>query len=176
MATKIVKAVIKLRRDNDYNYAKVSESFIPAFGEVCLVDTARSGLMVVVGDGVTPYGQLRYANNVFVKAYYNKEDGKFYDDSSFINAIVGNTNKIYIDLNNTNRIYYYNGADYINIGAGEIPRATAEIAGIMKLYNEKGNNTDGAISQLTFTTEINKKVEMEIEPENENIIFGYNLS
>jgi hypothetical protein len=49
-------AVLQLRRDNDYNYAKIAESFIPAKGEICLVDTARSGLRVVCGDGATPFG------------------------------------------------------------------------------------------------------------------------
>ena len=46
MATKRVEAIFKLRRDNDYNYEKVKDTFIPAKGEVCLVDTARLGLCV----------------------------------------------------------------------------------------------------------------------------------
>jgi len=50
-----LNARIKLRRDNDYNYAS---NFVPLFGEVCLVDTAKEGLKVKVGDGITPFGSL----------------------------------------------------------------------------------------------------------------------
>ena len=46
----MLKTIIRLRRDNDYNYAKIKDTFIPASGEVCLVDTAKQGLCAVVGD------------------------------------------------------------------------------------------------------------------------------
>ena len=36
--------ILRLRRDNDYNYARIENTFIPANGEVCLVDTANMGL------------------------------------------------------------------------------------------------------------------------------------
>lgn len=175
MVVKVINTTIKLRRDNDYNYNKVSEKFVPAYGEVCFVDTARKGLMVKVGDGVTKFGALEFANEIFVRAYYNEADNKFYKDEEYTEEIIGNSNRIYIDEKNVNSIYYYNGVEYSKIGAGSLPGATAEVPGIMKLYNEKGNNTDGAISQFAFTQEINKKIEMEIEPENEKVIFGYNL-
>ena len=44
MATekRIVVNGISLRRDNDYNYNKVGEKFIPKKGEVCIVYTAKS--------------------------------------------------------------------------------------------------------------------------------------
>ena len=35
----MLNAVLRLRRDNDYNYAKIANSFVPANGEICLVDT-----------------------------------------------------------------------------------------------------------------------------------------
>mgnify|MGYP004454448561 CR=1 FL=1 len=56
MAIKRVEAIFKLRRDNDYNYEKVKDTFIPAKGEACLVDTVKQGLCVIVGDGVSTYG------------------------------------------------------------------------------------------------------------------------
>ena len=59
--------------------------------------------------------------------------------------------------------------------ADELPTASAEVSGIMKLYNTKGNNVDGAISQFTFTQEINKKIEMGVDEEKETVIFGYDL-
>ena len=45
----------------------------------------------------------------------------------------------------------------------------------MKLYNTKGNNVDGTISQFIFTQEINKKIEMGMDEEKETVIFGYDL-
>lgn len=173
--TKVINTVIKLRRDNDYNYQKVGQKFVPAFGEVCFVDTARSGLRAVVGDGVTVFDNLKFADDIFVKAYFNKADGKFYKSADFIEEEIGNTNRIYIDLNNPNHIYYYNGVDYVVVGAGGLPAASAEVPGIMKLYNTKGDNIDGAISQFAFTQEINKKIEMDIDVGKETVIFGYDL-
>ena len=173
--TKVINTVIKLRRDNDYNYQKVGQKFVPAFGEVCVVDTARSGLRAVVGDGVTVFDNLKFADDIFVKAYFNKADGKFYKSADFVEEEIGNTNRIYIDLNNPNHIYYYNGVDYVVVGAGELPTASAEVPGIMKLYNTKGDNVDGAISQFAFTQVINKKIEMDIDVGKETVIFGYDL-
>ena len=172
---KVINTVIKLRRDNDYNYQKVGQKFVPAFGEVCFVDTARSGLRAVVGDGVTVFDNLEFADDIFVKAYFNKADGKFYKSADFVEEEIGNTNRIYINLNNPNHIYYYNGVDYVVVGAGELPTASAEVPGIMKLYNTKGDNVDGAISQFAFTQEINKKIEMDIDVGKETVIFGYDL-
>ena len=173
--TNVINTVIKLRRDNDYNYQKVGQKFVPAFGEVCFVDTARSGLRAVVGDGVTVFDNLKFADDIFVKAYFNTADGKFYKSADCVEEEIGNTNRIYIDLNNPNHIYYYNGVDYVVVGAGELPTASAEVPGIMKLYNTKGDNVDGAISQFAFTQEINKKIEMDIDVGKETVIFGYDL-
>ena len=58
----IFNGIIRLRRDNDYNYEKIKDIFIPAKGEVCLVDTALRGLRAKVGDGVTKFGELEYAD------------------------------------------------------------------------------------------------------------------
>jgi hypothetical protein len=54
----ILNSTIQLRRDNEYNFEKVKNSFIPANGEVVLVDTARDGLRSKVGNGVSTYAQL----------------------------------------------------------------------------------------------------------------------
>ena len=70
MAIKTFEVVFKLRRDNDYNYEKVKDSFIPKKGEICLVDTARQGLCVIVGDGVSTYGSLEYENTIFQRVYF----------------------------------------------------------------------------------------------------------
>lgn len=166
MAIKRVEAIFKLRRDNDYNYEKVKDTFIPAKGEVCLVDTARLGLCVKVGDGVSTYGSLEYVNTIF-------QMGTFVEGKAFINdkEITPNGNKIYIDANNTNDLYYYNGVEFVLIGPGSLPTASAETAGIMKLYSTTGENMDGTMTQKAITDELNTKVSASVNLEDETVVF-----
>lgn len=166
MATKRVEVILKMRRDNDYNYAKVKDTFIPAKGEVCLVDTAKLGLCAVVGDGVSAYGSLEYINTIFQKVTF--VDGKPFVDGKEIEP---NENKIYIDANNINDLYYYNGIEFILIGSGSLPTASAETAGIMKLYTTTGNNTDGTMTQKAITDKLNTKVSASVVLEDEIAIF-----
>lgn len=166
MATKRVEAIFKLRRDNDYNYEKVKDTFIPAKGEVCLVDTARLGLCVKVGDGVSTYGSLEYVNTIFQMV-------TFVEGKVFINdkEITPNGNKIYIDANNTNDLYYYNGVEFVLIGPGSLPTASAGTAGIMKLYSTTGENVDGTMTQKAITDELNTKVSASVNLEDETVVF-----
>lgn len=166
MAIKRVEAIFKLRRDNDYNYEKVKDTFIPAKGEVCLVDTARLGLCVKVGDGVSTYGSLEYVNTIFQMV-------TFVEGKAFINdkEITPNGNKIYIDANNTNDLYYYNGVEFVLIGPGSLPTASAETAGIMKLYSTTGENMDGTMTQKAITDELNTKVSASVNLEDETVVF-----
>lgn len=166
MATKRVEAIFKLRRDNDYNYEKVKDTFIPAKGEVCLVDTARLGLCVKVGDGVSTYGSLEYVNTIFQMV-------TFVEGKAFVNdkEIAPSGNKIYIDANNTNDLYYYNGVEFVLIGPGSLPTASAETAGIMKLYSTTGENVDGTMTQKAITDELNTKVSASVNLEDETVIF-----
>lgn len=166
MAIKRVEAIFKLRRDNDYNYEKVKDTFIPAKGEVCLVDTARLGLCVKVGDGVSTYGSLEYVNTIFQMV-------TFVEGKVFINdkEITPNGNKIYIDANNTNDLYYYNGVEFVLIGPGSLPTASAETAGIMKLYSTTGENVDGTMTQKAITDELNTKISASVNLEDETVVF-----
>lgn len=166
MAIKRVEAIFKLRRDNDYNYEKVKDTFIPAKGEVCLVDTARLGLCVKVGDGVSTYGSFEYVNTIFQMV-------TFVEGKVFINdkEITPNGNKIYIDANNTNDLYYYNGVEFVLIGPGSLPTASAGTAGIMKLYSTTGENVDGTMTQKAITDELNTKVSASVNLEDETVVF-----
>lgn len=166
MATKRVEAIFKLRRDNDYNYEKVKDTFIPVKGEVCLVDTARLGLCVKVGDGVSTYGSLEYVNTIFQMV-------TFVEGKAFVNdkEIAPSGNKIYIDANNTNDLYYYNGVEFVLIGPGSLPAASAETAGIMKLYSTTGENVDGTMTQKAITDELNTKISASVNLEDETIVF-----
>ena len=74
----MINAVLRLRRDNDYNYAKIQDSFIPANGEICLVDPARDGLRVVCGDGVSTFSQLKFLDDFIQQGYLIENE--FYND------------------------------------------------------------------------------------------------
>ena len=166
---KIVNAVIACRRDNDYNYAKVATTFIPKSGEICLVDTSRQGLCAIVGDGSATYSDLLakgYVNDIFIKGFYL--NGTFYnvkENPTDVNILDKNVNKIYIDLNNKNNIYYYDGENFVLIGIGNLPTASADTAGVVKMYNVTGSNEDGTMTQKSITEELEKKVEVSVNGE-----------
>ena len=158
---KVINTVIKLRYDQDYNYQRVGNTFIPAKGEVCLVNTSNSGLRVLVGDGQKTYNQLDYVDYIFFKGYF---DGKvFWKEEEFVNELEKNINKIYIALNSNNDLYIYNGENYEKLY--NLPYANSKTAGVVKLYDEVGNNTDGSMTQRAITEELEKKVETSIEGE-----------
>ena len=143
-----------------------TSTFIPAKGEVCLVDTARLGLCVKVGDGVSTYGSLEYVNTIFQMV-------TFVEGKAFVNdtEITPSGNKIYIDANNTNDLYYYNGVEFVLIGPGSLPAASAETAGIMKLYSTTGENVDGTMTQKAISDELNTKVSASVNLEDETVVF-----
>lgn len=71
---KTLDAIIRLRRDNDYNYELIKDTFIPFNGEVVLVDTAKDGLRAKVGNGVNTYAELQFTDedirNTVLQGYY----------------------------------------------------------------------------------------------------------
>ena len=166
---KTINVLIACRRDNDYNYAKVATTFIPKSGEICLVDTSRQGLCAIVGDGSATYGDLLakgYVNDIFIKGFYL--NGTFYnvkENPTDVNILDKNVNKIYIDLNNKNNIYYYDGENFVLIGIGNLPTASADTAGVVKMYNVTGSNEDGTMTQKSITEELEKKVEVSVNGE-----------
>ena len=152
---KILKTIIQLRRDTEANWKKIEDSFIPKKGEVCLVDTSNKGLRAKIGDGVTYLKNLQYSDEyvlseidkvVLIGYYLNF---KFYTDSTYTVELPKQLNKIYIDKN-SNIIYHYNGEKYVSIN-DTLPTASDVIAGISKLYQSGGQNTDGSISQAGIT-------------------------
>lgn len=162
--------VIQLRRDNDYNYDKIADSFIPANGEVCLVDTARDGLRAKCGDGKTVWKELDYIDEYVVKGYYF--DGNFYKDRTHKNFVEGAVHKIYIDLEER-LLYFHDGAQFIPVGGNRIDLATQDKEGIMKLYQTSGNNTDGTMSQKAISDELDEKVEIALNAGEELLIFTH---
>ena len=165
------EAVVRLRRDNDYNFERIKDNFIPAHGEVILVDTAQHGLRAKVGDGYSTYAQLQFVDedirNQVQQGYY--VDQQFYKDSTLSTKIPKMVNKIYIDKPNS-AIYYFNGEQYVNI-TGTQSTASADIAGTVKLYNTTGYNTDGTMTQKSITDELDLRFKTDIDEDNELLIF-----
>ena len=166
---KQINTIIQLRRDNDYNFEKIKNTFTPANGEVVLVDTVSTGLRIKIGDGSTVYGQLPYADEDYrqnvILGYY--ENNTFYDSLAKNNVLNPDSNKIYIDTSGSNA-YYYNGSNYINLQGV----ASTNSAGIMRLYNDLGNNTDGTITQKKITEEFQARYKTSVDNAEELLIFS----
>jgi aromatic ring hydroxylase len=82
--------------------------------------------------------------------------------------MVGVTHKLYINLI-ANKAYHFNGENFEEINT--MPAASKEVAGIMKLYDVVGENTDGTMTQKAISDELAKKFEIEISSDEELIIF-----
>jgi len=166
-----VDAVIRLRRDNDYNYAAIKDKFIPANGEVVLVDTAKDGLRAKVGDGISTYAQLNFVDedirNAVQQGYY--EDGVFYKDATKQTPFPNMINKVYIDKPHS-KIYYFNGIEYVPIQENLVT-ASSDIAGVMKLYNTMGQNEDGTMTQKSITDELVVRYKTNVDADNELLVF-----
>ena len=171
---KTIDAIIRLRRDNDYNFEKVKDQFIPASGEVVLVDTAREGLRAKVGDGYSTYAQLNFTDedirNAVLHGYLL--DGDFYKALDKSGIIARMINKIYID-DTTRRIYFYNGNNYQNIQTTFTAANDIE-PGLVKLYSTTGYNTDGTMTQKAITDELDLRYKATIDSEDELLIFSLN--
>lgn len=164
---KTIEAIIRLRRDNDYNYEKIKDTFVPANGEVVLVDTARDGLRAKVGDGYSTYAQLQFTDadlrNAVLQGYL--ENGVFYRDATKQTPFSGMINKVYIDIPRR-KIYYFNGEEYIPVEP-HLTTASSDVAGIVKLYNTTGQNIDGTMTQKSITDELNMRFKTEVDAEDE---------
>lgn len=173
MIDKSFSSVIRLRKDTEANFNSIKNAFIPADGEVNLV-VCSNGIRVKVGDGIKTFAQLEYIdtdlinkiNDVIVRGYYLND--KFYTDSTYTQIIPGSVNKIYVDAN-SNVVYDYDGTGYHSVN-DLLPTATENIAGVMKLYSSKGQNTDGTMTQKSITDVINTKFEVSISSEDEETI------
>ena len=166
---KVIKSIIQLRRDHDYNFELVKNTFIPANGEVVLVDTAI-GLRAKVGDGRTTYGQLTWTDSRFgdfvIHGFY--KDNEFYYDANFERKITAAENKLYID-SSRNTIFHYDNNTYTPI-TGSFSDATSVTAGVVKLYNTTGENTDGTMTQKAITEELNARYKISANYEEEALI------
>lgn len=174
----MINAILRLRRDNDYNYAKIKDTFIPANGEICLVDTARCGLRAVCGDGVSTFAQLEYIGESFQQAYWDNVSKSFYYDKQLTREVTDKReNVLYLDID-TSQLYYYTGEQFKPIDL-ELPTASDTVMGVLKLYNNTGDNIDGTMTQKAITKELgdineelDTKVEVSLKEDEELVIFS----
>ena len=168
-----INTVIQLRRDNDYNFEKIKNTFVPANGEVVLVDTARNGLRAKVGDGFSTYAQLQFTDADIRNAVLHGflKDDVFYKDKIYSVPMTAMINKIYID-DNEYKIYYYNGSTYKNIQT-TFTTATDVEPGLVKLYSTTGQNTDGTMTQKAITDELDLRYKATIDSGNELLVFSF---
>lgn len=145
-----LKTTIKMRRDQLLNYS-MHGMHIPENGEVCLVDTL-SGLRAKVGDGVSTFNSLPFADSMILQGYYDAVTRKFYKESTFQTELIADEKCLYVDKA-TKNLYFYNGSVYL-ASTVDIPTATDSAPGIIKIYQSYGQNTDGTMSQKVITDAI----------------------
>lgn len=166
-----IEVILQLRRDNEYNFEAIKNTFIPANGEVVLIDTAKDGLRAKVGDGVSTYAQLQFTDedirNAVLHGYLL--DGDFYKTINKDGLIKSMTNKIFID-DSTRKIYYYDGEEYKNIQS-TFTTASDVTPGMVKLYNTTGYNVDGTMTQKAITDELDLRYKTSIN--EETLIFTF---
>lgn len=166
-----IDATIRLRRDNDYNFEAIKNTFIPANGEVILVDTAKDGIRAKVGDGASTYAELQFTDedirNAVLQGYY--DNGVFYKDATKNTPFKDMINKVYIDKPHS-KLYYFNGIEYIPI-TEPLVTASSDIAGVMKLYNTMGQNEDGTMTQKSITDELIVRYKTDVDVDNELLVF-----
>ena len=80
-------------------------------------------------------------------------------------------NKLYIE-SATRKLYFFDGAQYVGI-QDSLVTATAEIAGVVKLYDTTGYNTDGTMTQKAITDELDLRYKAEIDSDNELLVFSF---
>ena len=130
-----------------------------------------------IGNGVNNYIDLPYvsgsggSSGVYVGYYYN---GEFYEDDQHT-IIIGHTRQaIYLDLGDTGT-YFWSSTNKFQLTT---PTATSSTAGVSKLYNTLGQNTDGGCTQKVVSDEISainttlaNKVSVDVNQANECLVF-----
>jgi hypothetical protein len=168
---------VVLRRDNEYNFKTKND--VPKATEICIVDVAGKGVRVKIGDGSSTFTDLPYLDDyvlksvdgIIVKGYLFQN--QFYADVAHEELLESLAGRIYIDAASS-RLYTYNGIAY-EAYKTSLPNASAEVAGVVKLYDTVGNNTDGTMTQKAITEELDEKVEMSVNKADEMLILDTDL-
>lgn len=168
---------VRLWKDTDKNLLSLENDIIPLNGEIVIVESDDEGIRYKVGDGKTPYSELDFADKwlhdqvcgIVIQGIYDKTSDNFYVDDGKSIKIVPYDYKLYIDKS-TKILYAYSSDEKKYYAVTGIDQATSTVAGIMKLYDETGDNTDGTMTQRSITSEIAKKFVVSTG-DDEDIIF-----
>lgn len=143
MAEKQMNAVLRLRRDDESKFTNSNITLLK--GEVAVVNTKFNGVQLKIGNGEDSFNVLPYETfGLLLKGYKNDNQFLETDQSTVVNPV---NHILFLDIP-TGFMYYWDGTQYVYVNKTEIPVATDQIAGIVKLYNDLNNhNVDGAITQ-----------------------------
>lgn len=83
-----------------------------------------------------------------LRGYYFR--GTFYKDTTYSEELAKSNTAVYIDIP-TGDMYTYCGGSVGFQKVSNVPEATDKLAGVLKLYDEKGSNVDGTITQKAIT-------------------------
>ena len=120
-----------------------------------------------INDAEIPIEKVQWENAIIVRGYLF--EGQFYQDEEHRIKYVPYEYKIYIDITSST-IFIYNGENYI-AAVANVPFADQNLAGIAKLYQSTGANTDGSISQKIVTEELNQRFKITTNAAEETILF-----
>lgn len=176
-----IKTRVRLWEDSDVNFESIKDTLIPLQGELLIVTFDNGDIRFKVGDGKTTYANLKFSdqvlrdqvNGIIVKGYFY--EGEFYVDEKHVVKIVPAVNKLFIDIPTSN-LYQYSDLDgeYHLVVNCTCPDASPTVAGIMKLYDDTGENIDGTMTQRSITSEIAKKFVVSAG-DDEDLIFTANV-
>ena len=147
MAEKQMNAVLRLRKDSENNFNR--SNIILQDGELAIVSTPFSGTKIKIGDGQHRFDELNYDTlGLLVEGFKHSDiEFAFTDNSTIVDP---HDHLLFIDRN-TGFMYYWNNNNsrYEYVNKNEL--ATNSVAGISKLYDDFGDNTDGSITQATLS-------------------------
>lgn len=111
----------------------------------CVESPIGSGTYIWTQKNVQPSSGGTGGDSV-VDGYYNSTDHLFYEESTYINPIMGDSNTLYVSLD-TNLLYRYDGLIFIRVDESS--------SGEDDVINGYYNTTDGKFYEdSTYTTEI----------------------
>jgi len=120
-----------------------------------------------IGNGINDYVDLPYIGNgtgpepedtdILLRGYFKEADGKFYPTPTSVDPLPKLRSKLYLDIL-TNRLFTYVVEAGQSILDGHfitcVTYATSDKAGIIKLYDDLGDNEDGTMTQKAITDSI----------------------
>ena len=123
-------------------YALAKGIAISAVSGVRNLSVDGTKLLIETNDGNTLTMEFPIPDGI-KKGYYNSNDGKFYREETFENAMVGKTEIIYIDYGE-NKLYYFDGSLYNPLsGGGSSGTGTGKLENALTVSKTVGGISSG---------------------------------